>query len=164
MCTVLVIHRSWVMRQVIKQELDACGHQVMCTSSSRLEALLTYRLHRPDVVLVDVGETNVARVIIRDVLGFDPKAALIGIVDGDGEIAALRAVVSGVQGLLVVPFHTDVLKLELERVLTSKDRFDSQDATSPHLSLYSALSYLRRTWSDWRFRTRTRERAEKLWQ
>lgn len=118
MYTAMVVHESWTMREILKEELAACDCRVVWEGGFGLEASLTYRLHKPHVVLVDaMVETNRTVETIQAILGVHPKARIAAVVTPAGDGKALNALMAGAQGLVVMPSPSDVIQQEIDRLV-----------------------------------------------
>lgn len=112
----MIVHESWIMKEILKEELAQCDCRVVCFARTRLEAALAYRLHRPNVVFMD-AKLKGSGGIVDDLLDIDSKATVIATVSLNEDTAALHALLSGAQRILVIPTSPDVLRQELEHLL-----------------------------------------------
>jgi DNA-binding NarL/FixJ family response regulator len=115
----MIVHESWIMKEILKEELAQSDCRVVCYARTRLEATLAYRLHRPDVVFVDAKLKNSGGTV-DDLLDIDSRAIVISTVSPNEDTAALHALLSGAQGILVIPSTPEVFRQELEHLLQSK--------------------------------------------
>lgn len=117
----IIVHPSWIIREIIKEDLAACNCQVVCNAASPLEAVLAFRLHRPDIILIDsmFNESHDLR-LIDAIQGIDRKASIVVMVSPDGDNHALHAVLSGADGFVVLPSRRSILQGEIRRVLQNE--------------------------------------------
>lgn len=148
MPTVMIVHQSWLIRTIVSNELSESGYRVVCGAKSRLEASIAYRLHKPDVVLLDVT-TNGDRgqETLKDILQIDPQAAVIVIVDKNTEAVALRATLSGARGMLFLQSEPAEVGAEILRVLHTAPQTSSLRAGTPE-----PIGIVSRVLSHWRLR------------
>jgi DNA-binding NarL/FixJ family response regulator len=114
---VMIVHESWLMREILKSELVKCHCHVVYCASTCLDARIAYRLHKPDIVFVDTTQNaNRGQQTIQNILDLDNTAAVIALVHPDGDTAALHALVSGARGFLTISSPADVIQQELNRI------------------------------------------------
>lgn len=157
----MVVHESWMMREILKAQLADCNCHVVNSASSRLEARISYRLHKPDIVFVDTTQ-NIHRGhdIIQDLVDLDPMAAVVAMVNPDGDTAALHALVHGARGFMTISSSSNVIQQEINRILEDKPQCPAPAKTIERQTAGRIRSVLRRLagWRSWPHREATESR------
>ncbi|HEY1405313.1 MAG TPA: response regulator [Spirochaetota bacterium] len=114
MARVLIVDDSKFMRRIIRDTLEAGGHQVVAEAENGYEGLDRYKEEKPDVVTMDVtmmGQDGLKTV--DALIAFDPNARII-IISAMNEMVLknARGMNIPVKGFLQKPFEKeDLLKM-----------------------------------------------------
>ncbi len=99
--------------KVLSEMVRAAGHEVVGTVHSGLEAIRSYRQHKPQVVLMDFQMTRLnGLTACRNILSDDPKGRIL-FLSGMAEYDALEPKFSGAVAVLRKPIAFS----QLEQVL-----------------------------------------------
>ena len=100
---VLVVDDHPIMRSGLRGEIDAQPDmQVVAEASDGNEAIGLFRLHRPDVTLMDVRMPSLGGIEAIEILRKDfPRARFVILTTAAGDIVALRAFKAGAVGYLL---------------------------------------------------------------
>ncbi len=157
----MVVHESWMMREILKVQLADSNCHVVYSASSRLEAQISYRLHKPDIVFVDATQNvNRGHHIIQDLVDLDPMAAVVAMVNPDGDTAALHALVHGARGFMTISSSSSVIQQEIKRILEDKPQCPTLAKTMEQQVAGRFRFVLRRLagWRGWARRDATESR------
>ncbi len=120
MYTIMLVNESWIMRAILEETLADSEYKIVCHASTRLELSLTYRLYRPNIVLVDMTRTECnGHQIIQELRRVHCTADIIGLIGNGRDHDALQAILSGASGFLVVPSTDEEFRTELKRIVTN---------------------------------------------
>jgi DNA-binding NarL/FixJ family response regulator len=109
---VLVVDDHPIMRSGLRGEIDAQPDmQVVAEASDGNEAIGLFRLHRPDVTLMDVRMPSLGGIEAIEILRKEfPNARFVILTTAAGDIIALRAFKAGAVGyLLKHQLRTDLI-------------------------------------------------------
>jgi DNA-binding NarL/FixJ family response regulator len=100
---VLVVDDHPIMRSGLRGEIDAQAEmQVVAEASEGNEAIELFRVHRPDVTLMDVRMPGLGGIEAIEVLRKEfPNARFVILTTAAGDIIALRAFKAGAVGYLL---------------------------------------------------------------
>ena len=100
---VLVVDDHPIMRSGLRGEIDAqADMQVVAEASEGNEAIELFRVHRPDVTLMDVRMPGLGGIEAIEILRRDfPNARFVILTTAAGDIVALRAFKAGAVGYLL---------------------------------------------------------------
>jgi DNA-binding NarL/FixJ family response regulator len=100
---VLVVDDHPIMRSGLRGEIDAQPDmQVVAEASDGNEAIELFRLHRPDVTLMDVRMPSLGGIEAIEILRKEfPNARFVILTTAAGDIIALRAFKAGAVGYLL---------------------------------------------------------------
>ena len=125
--TVLIVDDHPVVRQGLRALLEKAGHVIVAEASNGREAVELFRLHRPDVTLLDLRMPELDGVAAtRAILAEFPDARLIALTSYDGDQEIYQALEAGVRGYLLKEMvHTEVLRA-IRRVHSGKRLIPSE--------------------------------------
>lgn len=114
---VLIVDDSLFMRNHLVRLLGEHGYDTV-QAGNGLEAVKTYRVSRPDAVLMDITmpEMNGIDALIK-IRQLDSRAKVIMLTALDQQLVAARAVHMGAKEFLVKPVLPTRLLLALQKVL-----------------------------------------------
>jgi CheY-like chemotaxis protein len=98
---------------VLADLVRSCGHEVVAVVHSGLDAIRSYRQHKPDVVLMDFAMARLnGLTACRNILSDDPEGCVL-FLSGLSERAELTPEYSGAAAVLQKP----ITRVRLEQVL-----------------------------------------------
>ena len=98
---------------VLAALVHSCGHEVVSVVHSGLDAIRSYRLHKPDVVLMDFAMARLnGLTACRNILSDDPDGCVL-FLSGLSERTELTPESSGALAVLQKP----ITRMRLEQVL-----------------------------------------------
>jgi CheY-like chemotaxis protein len=119
MRTVLTVDNSKVVRSMVARGIESLGCRLIEADDAD-EGLAAARMHRPDLVLLDVAAQAADAERLLAALRADATTRGIPVIlltaDGDADVARGLARL-GVSGSVAKPFRTEALEVEVRRVL-----------------------------------------------
>ncbi len=110
---VLIADDEKAFSSVLADLVRSCGHEVVGVVHSGLDAIRSYRLHKPDVVLMDFAMAKLnGLTACRNILSEDPGGCIL-FLSGFGERSELTPESSGALAVLQKPIN----RARLEEVL-----------------------------------------------
>jgi len=110
--TVLITDDAQFMRLHLRQILERRGFQVVAEAANGLEAIVKYRLVKPDIVTMDITMPDMDGIeAIKQLKKIDPQVKII-VISAMGNTAYIfDAITAGACGFIVKPFkEEDVIK------------------------------------------------------
>ena len=117
MARVMIVDDTMFMRASIKQMLEKNGHEVAGEASNGREAIETYTLVKPDLVLMDITMPDMDGLeALRQIKERDPNAKVIMCTAMGQQAMVAKAVEYGAQQFIVKPFQADRLMQAIQVV------------------------------------------------
>lgn len=114
---------------VLAALVHSCGHEVVSVVHSGLDAIRSYRLHKPDVVLMDFAMDRLnGLTACRNILSDDPSACIV-FLSGLTDRSELTPKYSGAQAVLQKPITRARLEEALNNAAVRKNS-PSQGSTA----------------------------------
>ncbi len=145
---ILVVDDTTFMRATIRQLLEHEGQHAIFESDNGLDALTKYRIHKPDLVIMDISMPVMDGIeAVSHIRKIDPSADIL-ICSLQGQRASvMQAIQAGARGFLLKPINKEKLYAELEtskKIATTKqshvvDKGLSKEQESANLSALDAL-------------------------
>ena len=125
---VLIADDEKAFSTVLADLVQSCGHEVVATVHSGLEAIRAYRRHRPDVVLMDFAMARLnGLTACRNILSEDPEGCIL-FLSGLSDRSELMPESSGALATLQKP----ITRARLEEVLNeASSRRNASAKTAP---------------------------------
>lgn len=116
MATILVCDDAMFMRQSLIQMLKPAGHQVIAEAGNGLECIEQYKLHKPDIVLMDITMPDMdGLTALKKLKEIDNNVKVI-MVSAMGQMnMVIEAVESGAKDFVVKPFEQEKIIQCIER-------------------------------------------------
>lgn len=120
MAKILVVDDSEFMRSIIKKIVEVAGYEVISEASNGLEAIEQYKLHRPDIVTMDITMPEMdGLTALREIIAWDRNAKVVMATAMNQEQIIKESVLSGAKDYLIKPFHVDEVMRVLKRLIAS---------------------------------------------
>jgi two-component system chemotaxis response regulator CheY len=117
MASIMVVDDSQFMRMRVANFLTKHGYDIIEAEDGE-EAVQTYRLVKPDVVLMDMAMPRKnGRIALSEILEFDPQAKVIMVTALGQQAIMLRALQAGAKDFLVKPCEPDQILAAVQKVL-----------------------------------------------
>ena len=118
MARVLVADDASFMRQMIREILEAEGHEVVGEASDGVQALEEYERLKPDLVTMDIVMPLLSGIdAVRGVMEFDLSACVVMCSALGQETLVNEALEAGAKDFIVKPFKPDAVIETLNKVL-----------------------------------------------
>jgi len=123
MARILVADDASFMRQMIREIVEAEGHEVVAEASDGIEAIDQFKNHHPDVVTMDIVMPRRSGIdAVKGILEFDPTARVVMCSALGQETLVTEALQAGAQDFIVKPFKPDSVVNTLKKVLEKEDQ------------------------------------------
>ena len=120
MARVLVADDASFMRQMIREILEAEGHEVVGEASDGVEALEEYERLKPDLVTMDIVMPRCSGLdAVRSIIKIDKEARVVMCSALGQEALVTEALEAGATDFIVKPFKPDSVVATLEKVMGS---------------------------------------------
>ena len=126
----LIADDEKIFAVTLAEAVRACGHEVVDIVHSGLDAIRSYRQHKPDVVLMDFAMARLnGLTACRNILSDDPAGCIL-FLTGSSEQSALAPAYSGALAVLEKPIGLTVLQRALQEAASQRSRrMTAPDAT-----------------------------------
>ena len=122
MARVLVADDASFMRQMIREIVEAEGHQVVAEASDGIEAIEQFKKHHPDVVTMDIVMPRRSGIdAVKGIIEADPTACVVMCSALGQETLVQEALQAGARDFIVKPFKPDAVTATLRKVLEKED-------------------------------------------
>ncbi len=107
MAQVLVVDDAAFLRAMLRDILEAAGHEVLSEAANGVEAIEKYKSFRPDVVTMDITMPVMEGLeALRQIKAFDANARIIMCSAMGQRDMIMEAIRSGASDFLVKPFQS----------------------------------------------------------
>jgi len=115
----------------LAEMVSSCGHEVVAIVHSGLDAIRSYRHHRPDVVLMDFAMARLnGLTACRNILSDDPEGCVL-FLSGLGERNELNPELSGAAAVLQKPIELARLDQALKEISLRRQAAKSAVKSAP---------------------------------
>lgn len=105
---ILLVDDALMMRVLLRGILEAGGYDVIAEAADGEEAMELYRIHRPDVVTMDIVMPVQGGIeTVRAIRSFDPEARVIMVSAMGQEVLIAEAMEAGALAYILKPFNPD---------------------------------------------------------
>ena len=119
MAKILIVDDSTYLRVMIKKILRKIGHTVVAEANNGEEAIEAFRLHKPDLVTMDVVMPKLNGLLaIKQIKQLDPSAQIIIVTALGHEPMIRQAIKLGAKDFVIKPFKQDELITAVTGALT----------------------------------------------
>lgn len=114
--TVMIVDDSQFMCSALRNIMEFQGYSVVREAKSGLEAILSYRLHRPSLVTMDITLPGMSGIdATKTILEIDPLATVVVVSSMGQERIIMDALRVGAKGFVTKPFSVKTVMDEIER-------------------------------------------------
>ena len=118
MARILVADDASFMRQMIREIVEAEGHEVVAEASDGGEAIEQYKQHHPDLVTMDIVMPRLSGIdAVRRLMEFDLSACVVMCSALGQETLVNEALEAGAKDFIVKPFKPDAVIETLNKAL-----------------------------------------------
>jgi two-component system chemotaxis response regulator CheY len=122
MARILVADDASFMRQMIREIVEAEGHEVVAEASDGVEAIEQFRAHQPDLVTMDIVMPKRSGIdAVKGIMGIDPGAKVVMCSALGQESLVSEALQAGARDFIVKPFKPDAVIRTLAKVLEKEE-------------------------------------------
>ena len=105
---IMLVDDASFMRMTIKQIVEADGHKVVGEAATGAEALETYRVCKPDMVLMDITMPEVNGIEgVKLIKEYDKDATIIMVSAMGQQEMVVQAIQAGARSFIVKPFKPE---------------------------------------------------------
>jgi len=121
MVRILVADDASFMRQMIREIVEAEGHEVVGEASDGVEAVDEYKRLQPELVTMDIVMPRRSGIdAVRGILELDPAARIVMCSALGQESLVREALEAGASGFIVKPFKPQAVIETLAQVLSGR--------------------------------------------
>jgi len=122
MARVLVADDASFMRQMIREIVEAEGHEVVGEASDGDEAVTEFKRLHPDVVTMDIVMPRRSGIdAVKGIVALDPSARIVMCSALGQESLVQEALQAGAMDFIVKPFKPDAVVATLGKVLEKEE-------------------------------------------
>jgi len=123
MARILVADDASFMRQMIREILEAEGHEVVAEASDGVEAIDQFKTHHPDLVTMDIVMPRRSGIdAVKGILELDAGARVVMCSALGQETLVTEALEAGAKDFIVKPFKPAAVIKTLAKVLEKEDQ------------------------------------------
>ena len=123
MARILVADDASFMRQMIREIVEAEGHEVVAEASDGIEAIEQFKEKHPDVVTMDIVMPRRSGIdAVKGILELDSTARVVMCSALGQETLVTEALEAGAKDFIVKPFKPDAVIKTLTKVLEKGDQ------------------------------------------
>ena len=139
MTSVLLVDDHPVFTDSLKMALEASGFDIVAVASNGLEALALFRVHHPQVVVLDVGLPGMNGFnVCKEIHDIEPRCAVVLLTGRNDEAAVVEALRCRANAIVSKSEGVAQLIVAIQHALHG-DPYVSQAMMGPILSNYRAL-------------------------
>ena len=122
MARILVADDASFMRQIIRDILEAEGHEIVAEASDGIQAVEEWKKHHPDLVTMDIVMPRRSGIdSVRAIVALDAGARVVMCSALGQETLVTEALQAGASDFIVKPFKPDAVIATIRRVLEKGD-------------------------------------------
>jgi two-component system chemotaxis response regulator CheY len=114
----MIVDDAAFMRATLKDVITKGGYQVVAEAVNGKDALEKYKVHKPDVVTMDITMPEMDGLeALRQLMGINPGAKVIMCSAIGQQANVVEAIKNGAKDFIVKPFQPDRVLEALKKVL-----------------------------------------------
>lgn len=118
MAKIMIVDDSDIMRISIRNILSNAGHEIVTEAKTGNQAILAYKIYRPDIVTMDINMPGINGIIVlREILNEFPNAKIIMITALDQRLTVYEALKNGAVNYILKPIEADKVLTVVKDVL-----------------------------------------------
>ncbi len=123
MARILVADDAAFMRQMIREIVEAEGHEVVAEASDGVEAVDQFKTHHPDLVTMDIVMPRRSGIdAVKGILELDSTACVVMCSALGQETLVTEALQAGARDFIVKPFKPDSVVKTVNKVLEKESQ------------------------------------------
>ncbi len=118
MIKVMVVDDAKSMRNLIKNSLDPEKYKVVCEAKNAKEAIVNYKIYKPDLVTMDITMDQKSGIeAAQEILEYDSNARIIMVTSLAQPEIIKKCIHIGARNFIVKPFTKEKLQKVMEDAL-----------------------------------------------
>ncbi len=123
MARILVADDAAFMRQMIREIVEAEGHEVVAEASDGVEAVDQFKAHHPDLVTMDIVMPRRSGIdAVKGILELDSTACVVMCSALGQETLVTEALQAGARDFIVKPFKPDSVVKTVNKALEKENQ------------------------------------------
>jgi two-component system chemotaxis response regulator CheY len=123
MARILVADDAAFMRQMIREIIEAEGHEVVAEASDGVEAVDQFKAHHPDLVTMDIVMPRRSGIdAVKGILEIDSTACVVMCSALGQETLVTEALQAGARDFIVKPFKPDSVVKTVNKALEKESQ------------------------------------------
>lgn len=119
MARVLIVDDAKFMRTLVKDALEAAGHEIVGEAENGIQAIEMYKKLNPDLVTMDITmREKDGLAASEEILQTDNRARIVMVTALGQEELLTRAIKMGVKDFVVKPFPPERLQQAVQKALS----------------------------------------------
>jgi two-component system chemotaxis response regulator CheY len=116
--SVLIADDAAFMREMLREILNHAGYRVVAEAEDGVQAVASYREHRPDLVTLDIVMPRKSGIdTLREIREADPNACVVMCSALGQEALVMEALDAGARDYVVKPFRADQVLAAVTRAV-----------------------------------------------
>jgi two-component system chemotaxis response regulator CheY len=122
MANILIVDDAEIIRVSIKKYIEDLGHTVIATATNGYEAIVEYKVHMPDLVMMDISMPEVNGIkngieALCEIIKINSDAKVIMVTSHGEQRLVMEAISKGSKGYILKPVN----KEKFENILKKLD-------------------------------------------
>jgi two-component system, chemotaxis family, chemotaxis protein CheY len=120
--TVLIADDDQIIRDLLRSMLRTAGLQVLAETSTGERTLAAYKLHRPEIVCLDINMPGMSGLeVLREIRALSAETIVVLITGETTQDNVLKAIEGKADGVIVKPFNRARVMAEIARGLRRRE-------------------------------------------
>ncbi|BFU78662.1 response regulator [Arcobacter sp. 15-2] len=121
MANILIVDDAEIIRISIRKHIENLGHTVISTAENGYEAIVEYKKHSPDLVLMDISMPEVEGIkngieALEEIISIDKNAQVVMVTSHGEQRLVMEAISKGSKGYILKPVTKDKFENILEKL------------------------------------------------
>ena len=109
-CKVMIVDDALFMRKMLRDILEEQGNEVVAEAADGEEAVARYRLHRPQIVTMDIVMPKKTGIeALKEIMALDPGARVVMCSAIGQESFTEEAMGAGARAFILKPFNPELV-------------------------------------------------------
>lgn len=121
MANILIVDDAEIIRISIRKYIENLGHTVISTAENGYEAIVEYKKHSPDLVLMDISMPEVEGIkngieALEEIISIDKNAQVVMVTSHGEQRLVMEAISKGSKGYILKPVTKEKFENILEKL------------------------------------------------
>ncbi len=121
MANILIVDDAEIIRISIRKYIENLGHTVISTAENGYEAIVEYKKHSPDLVLMDISMPEVEGIkngieALEEIISVDKNAQVVMVTSHGEQRLVMEAISKGSKGYILKPVTKEKFENILEKL------------------------------------------------